>query len=249
MHRFTRIIGHMVTRNELARYLPATLRWLQEITDTQYIYDDLSDDGTFEHLLHVNVPAGRRNIEDRSFVQDESAFRAHAWQMMEERHSLNVNDWILCVDADEMVTATDPADTREVLTEVIERHMDAGAVTLPVNEVFGFDDDHTPLLRTDGYWGQIQACRLVRWRTARHFPSRAQGGGSVPADWAQRSQFDHDLFIVHLGYARESDRYAKHARYSTTTGHNPRHVASILEPPTLTRWTGPLMSWHETPHP
>jgi hypothetical protein len=236
----------MVTRNELERYLPAVILWLREITDVQHIYDDRSTDGTFEHLQQLGVPVDQRSVIDQSFATDESAFRARAWRLMEERHNPSADDWILCVDADEFVTARAPADTHEFLTEAIERHMSVGAVTLPVNEVFDFDHDHTPLLRVDGYWGQIQACRLVRWRPAGRFPPRVEGGGSVPAGWASSAQVCTDLAIMHLGYARPSDRQAKHARYSATTGHNPRHITSILEPPTLKRWDGPLMSWPET---
>lgn len=243
MARFTRIIGHMVTRNELGRYLTGTIQWLREITDVQYVYDDRSIDGTFGHLQRVGVPASQRAASDPAFEDDESEFRSNAWRAMEERHEPSPADWILCVDADEFIVASRPEHTRNVLTETVEQHMRAGAVTMAVNEVFGFDDDHTPLLRLDGYWGQITACRLVRWRYGAQFPKRTEGGGSVPADWATPATSIDDLTVMHLGYARASDRQAKHARYSATSGHNPRHVASILEPATLARWEGLCMTW------
>jgi hypothetical protein len=243
MARFTRIIGHMVTRNELGRYLTATIQWMREITDVQYVYDDRSIDGTFGHLQRAGVPASQRNPSDPSFEDDESAFRANAWQAMEEHHEPSPNDWILCVDADEFIVAPHPERTRDVLTETVEQHRTHGAVTVAVNEVFGFDDDHTPLLRLDGYWGQITACRLVRWRYGAQFPTRTEGGGSVPAAWTTTATSIVDLSVMHLGYARASDREAKHARYRATSGHNPRHIASILEPPKLTRWEGLHMTW------
>lgn len=242
MNRATRIIGHMVTRNEMGRYLAGTTRWLQEITDVQYVYDDRSIDGTFGFVQRAATPVGLRSQGDPSFEDDESAFRANAWRAMEMHHAPTPNDWILCVDADEFFVAPRPDATREALTDLVQRHHDAGAVTFPVHEVFGFDDDHTPLLRVDGYWGQIEACRLVRWRPHAEFAPRVQGGGSVPAGWAASAATD-DVAIMHLGYARATDRTTKHARYSKTAGHNPRHVSSILEPPKLVRWEGMRMVW------
>lgn len=236
MTRTTRIIGHMVTRNELDRYLRATIQWLREITDAQFVYDDRSTDETAEYLDRQRIPFIVRPEEAPSFAEDESALRAAAWIAMEDVHQPNETDWILCVDADEFVVAIPPAETREVLTDTIERHTQTRAVTLPVKEVFAFKEDNTPLVRTDGYWGSIQACRLVQWRPDGQFPPRIEGGGSVPTAWTAGATINEDLVIMHLGYVRPEDRKAKHARYSHTGGHNPRHVASILELPSLTPW-------------
>jgi hypothetical protein len=69
----------------------------------------------------------------------------------------------------------------------------------------------------------------------------------VPTDWATRAvQCDEDLAIMHFGYARHEDRIAKHARYSTTRGHNPRHIASILTTPQLVRWYDINGPWNAT---
>lgn len=247
--RCTRIIGHMVTYNEMGRYLSSTIRWLRDVTDVQYVYDDRSTDGTYGHIQRAGVPVRQRRPGDPSFTEDESVFRANAWQAMEAHHRPSPSDWILCVDADEFIVAPRPDETSLTLTETIERHMRSGAVTMHVNEVFGFDGQ-VPLLRVDGFWGQILACRLVRWRPNAQFPPRHEGGGSVPADWTIGAGSTGNLTIMHLGYARTSDRAAKHARYSATDGHNPRHIASILEPGTLVRWEGLEVSWHDgRPHP
>lgn len=239
MTRFTRIIGHMVTRNEMARYLPNTMRWLRQITETVCVLDDNSDDGTFEWLREEGARVSRRPSLAKSFAQDESAFRATAWAYMEDSLNPTGADWILCVDADEFVLAANADDTRQVLTETVEKAIGLGAVTLPVREIFGFEDN-APMLRVDGFWGDIFGCRLVRWRPGAHFAPRVEGGGSVPAGWCRPVLETDDLAIMHLGYARPEDRIVKHARYSATVGHNPQHVASILEPPKLLRWRAPL---------
>lgn len=234
--RLTRIIGHMVTYNEMDRYLTQALTWLRHLTDDHvYVHDDQSADDTYAYITDTGVPHSQRCNWEPAFADSESQFRQTAWRLMEEHFKPTTSDWILCVDADEFVVAPKPEDTRGTLTDVIEQAAVAGAVTLPVHEVFGFDGD-TPLLRVDGYWGAIVAHRLVRWRPGHLFKERTEGGGSIPTGWGLGGFEPDDLALLHLGYAREEDRRAKHARYRATGGHNPRHVASILEPPTLVRW-------------
>jgi hypothetical protein len=110
-----------------------------------------------------------------------------------------------------------------------------GAVRFHVEEIFDIVDDNTLDVRVDGFWGQIEACRYVRWRPDGHFTPRRQGGGSVPAGWADTAVTVDTPVILHYGYCTERDRLAKHERYRGTTGHNPAHIASILTAPVLQR--------------
>jgi hypothetical protein len=225
----------MVTHNELDRYIPDTVPWLQTICDAVHIFDDASTDGTFEYLASLGVTVAQRAPFETSFAEDESAFRGRAWRVMETMTAPTENDWVLCIDADEFLLAGEADQTRDVLTSCIEMadNLNSGSVTFPVREVFGHADDGTPLVRTDGWWGEIEATRLVRWRPDGKFAPRRQGGGSIPANWDEGYFNLDDLAIAHYGYARPRDRQAKYARYAGTTGHNPSHVASILQHPTL----------------
>jgi hypothetical protein len=222
-----RLIGHMVTFNELDRWLQLTIPALLEICDRVVVHDDDSTDGTIPYLHSQGVtvtdtPAVR-------FDADESRFRAAAWQSMEFAACPREGDTILCLDADEILVG-DPRDL----------DLSAQPYALPVDEVFSFDSDGTPLIRTDGYWGDIRATRITPWRPDGQFESRPDAGGSIPTAWARAAVPVEQPRILHLGYARPEDRVRKYQRHSQKDGHNPHHVASILGTPTLKRWDGRL---------
>lgn len=233
-----RVIGHMVTRNELGRYLPSTIAWLRTLTDDQvHVYDDRSTDGTYEYLSDEDgVVVDCRLPGGITFAEDESAFRSVAWHAMEARFSPGPQDWVLCMDADEYLVSREPerfdlaADIEEALTAGL------GAVSFPVAEVFDWNSH--PLIRVDGYWGQINACRLVRWRPEGTFVPRREGGGSVPTGWQAPHLESNNFTILHLGYARLEDRRVRYARYAGGVGHNPRHIKSILTSPDLQPFNG-----------
>lgn len=240
-----RIIGHMVTRNERNRYLPVSIHWLRHLVDDMFVYDDQSDDGTYEFLHEKVVPAKQRPLDGTSFAEDESAFRSAAWREMEICCVPTPDDWILCIDADEFLLPqnSDGRSTRGVLRQTIRRAelADHTDITFGVAEVFDFADDGTPLVRTDAFWACIIARRLARWYPDATFPVRCEGGGSLPR--ARRETVErNELAVVHFGYARSEDRQAKYDRYRAGRGHNPRHVDSILRPPILRPWTGPMPS-------
>jgi glycosyltransferase involved in cell wall biosynthesis len=240
MARTTRILGHMVTHNELGRYLPATLDWLVDICDTVVAYDDGSTDGTVDFLRASPVHLGCRPADAPSFSRDESALRAAAWKHLERVAQPQSTDWVLCIDADEFLVADDPAsDLNEEITDAVEEASRAGAqsISFEVAEVFDTSGPQ-PMVRTDGYWGEISACRLVRWRDKGRFDPRREGGGSVPSSWISWRHMATRLHLLHLGYATPEDRKARFMRYSAGAGHNPRHITSILQPPSLVPWTG-----------
>lgn len=234
----SRIIGHMVTRNEMDRYLPATIEWLRTLVNDLFVYDDLSTDGTFEHLRDLGVPAKQRSAQDFPFQENEGIFRMVAWWEMEAALRPTTQDWVLCVDADELLLGNGPCDTRSALAEQVEVAKRTGidAVTFEVAEAFDLVDGR-PQIRTDGFWGHIRACRLVRWRNESIFHSR-DAGGSVPNSWTGQECVSLDLVLLHLGYVRAVDRQVKHDRYTGRSGHSRRHVESILWTPTLRPWTG-----------
>lgn len=239
--RATRILGHLVTHNELDRYLPAAIDWLEAIVDGPIVaYDDQSSDGTYEYLKNRGVLAFRRPNSTPSFAEDESAFRGAAWRYLEGCVSPRRSDWILCVDADEFLVVSDPAaSVREALTDTVQRALDQHieAVAMPVLEVFDYSTGIAQY-RVDGFWGEIEACRLVRWRPEGVFAPRIEGGGSVPTAWIDWRYRDDDLALMHLGYATEADRRARYERYRAGQGHNLRHIESILQTPVLKPWHG-----------
>lgn len=240
-----RLLGHMVTRNEMGRWLTSTLPWLAEICNGLVaVYDDQSDDDIESYIADLELPFERRPDVVPSFADNEGTFRWVGWQHMERTLAPRPGDWILTVDADELLVTnlagTGLDDVRLFLLEAIgeaEAHS-RPTLGLRVAEVFGFDDMGWPLVRTDGYWGSITACRLARWQPHGVFEARKEGGGSLPSSWPRASETVEHLELLHLGYARPEDRIAKHARYRHGTGHNRRHVESILAHPDLEYWVG-----------
>jgi Glycosyl transferase family 2 len=241
-----RILGHMVTKNEMGRLLTCSLPWLCRLTDGHVaVYDDQSDDDTVTYARReLEVAVVRRPGGATPFSEDESAFRRDGWGFMERALQPEPGDWVLAVDADEFLVTTDPSHTEsdvkselESLVEALEMGEQAG-VTFRVPEVFARDASGWPQIRTDGYWGNILARRLVKWRPGGAFHPRREGGGSVPSNWPCGPTPARSLALLHFGYATPEDQSERHARYSRGIGHNPVHVDSIRRPPSLTRWTG-----------
>lgn len=232
-------------RNEADRWL---LQSLQSLSGLDYIavYDDQSDDDSIDIAKSVrNTVVGRRPDGVPSFAEDESQFREAAWRFMEKSLFPGPRDWILCVDADEILTTHDqheeePAD---LLRELALHGPWQGhpCATLRVPEVFGFGELGVPQIRIDGFWGNITARRFVNFQRGGRFSPREEGGGSVPSFADKEDWIVERIVLLHLGYAREEDRQAKYQRYSAGRGHNPKHIQSILTRPRLKTWTGPFL--------
>jgi Glycosyl transferase family 2 len=240
-----RIIGHMVTRNEMGRWLTTTLPWLAELCHGDVaVYDDQSTDETAKYAADLVAAFRIRPDAIPSFAENEGVFRWAAWQFMERRLAARDGDWVLVVDADELlltnIAGGDADQVRMQLMDAIGRAEEDGHRTLTFNvaEVFEFDGMGWPLVRTDGFWGTITACRAAHWQCQGVFGARKEGGGSLPSSWRRNPRPDEHLELLHLGYARPEDRVEKHRRYSQGSGHSSRHVKSILDRPHLTHWVG-----------
>jgi hypothetical protein len=235
----------MVTRNEMDRWLTSTLPWLCELCDGNVaIYDDRSDDGIETYAATLDVSLLRRPKTMPSFSDNEGDFRWAGWMAMERAFHPRQGDWILTVDADELLVTNQAGcgahEVRLLLADAIGEAEEREQVSLSfeVAEVFAFDDLGWPLVRTDGYWGGIAACRLAKWQPQGVFEPRKEGGGSLPSSWPRALSAHEHLELLHLGYARPEDRIAKHSRYQTVSGHDPQRVESILGRPDLKYWSG-----------
>lgn len=240
-----RILGHMVTRNEMGRYLKTTLPWLAAVCgDNVVVYDDQSSDDTETYVTELGLHYRRRPDAIASFADNEGDFRWAAWQAMERRLHPRTGDWVLSVDADELLLSkTAGADLDDVLVQLVEsvgvaEECGQQTITFRVGEVFELDDMGWPMVRTDGYWGGITACRFAKWQVQGVFEPRKEGGGSLPSSWPRALHPDGNLELLHLGYARPEDRRIKHLRYVRSGGHNRRHIESILTVPELEHWVG-----------
>lgn len=227
------IFGYMVVKNELGRYLRESVKYFADAVDGLLIYDDRSDDLTPE-LIKELVPAKNTTFLIRppgspSFADSESDFRQEAWDMMVRHLKPRSDDWILTLDADEFLRMRTPDSLRQACRNATEDNFDG--LWMHVHEVWG-RDDWRPLVRTDGWWGEISALRLCRYQPKGVFKGQFLGGGSLP-DNIHRPGRTQEVEILHFGYMTQEDREAKYRRYLGTPGHNPRHINSILQQPVL----------------
>ena len=241
-----RIFALTVGRNEAHRYLIPMLVHSLEIFDDVFFFDDQSDDETVPIVAELNASGRIRPNSTPSFLDDEGAFRAAAFEAMEEDLGLQLGDWIFVLDCDESVVSeygADPSAVRSCLEKIVVAAGSQVAVQLTIPEVFGIDDDGVPLVRMDRLWNTIFAPRLFAYRPGAQF-FQGPGQFGVPCVptyvMANRNWFGTDLInILHYGYAEGADQVAKYNRYSMRPGHSNDHVQSILAPDkVLHRWNG-----------
>lgn len=229
------IYGITVTRNESDRYLDQSLRKLNGIVDVSYVYDDASEDNTVDVANVCGSTVRVRSEDEESFMEDEALFRSNALRSMVADLEVQKGDWILSVDADEMLYAHEGS---------VRRSLDALTVAgpdswrFPIKEVFDIGTLGSPYVRVDGYWGDINGVRFFRYDGDLSFRHKGMGCGSVPTKFAKSAVSTSDVGLLHFGYAREEDRVVKYARYFGAPGHSIKHVDSILRPPVLVRWDG-----------
>lgn len=231
------IYGLTVVKNEASRYLADSLRNTLRHAEGVLVYDDQSSDQTVE-IAH-GIPGTRvivRKPNDPSFLDDEGLFRWNAWRALVDQFDPDEGDWIVVIDADEFIIGRLRALVQQV-------NWNYTAIAFHIPEVFGFDYDGAPLIRTDRLWATIHGARMVRFKVGAQFRSGAGrlGVPNVPEHGLSRPQWytQTDVFILHYGYARLEDQLIKYGRYSGRPGHADSHVQSIVLPDkTLVRWDG-----------
>jgi hypothetical protein len=238
-----RLLALTVGRNEADRYLSRMLEQTAAVVDAHFFLDDQSSDSTIDVASRwCRTVVRPRGVP--SFLEHEGQFRQFAYDRFVEFLNPSVGDWVLAIDCDEMlVSDVDPHEIRAGLDQAIALAGQMNAIVMPVLECFGFDNDGTPLCRTDGYWGGIKGTRLYRWQPGGVFANKRMGSGSEPtyAVRPPQSTNNNGVSIMHFGYADPADVQAKYARYNGTEhGHNDRHIQSIIAKPTLERWHYPL---------
>lgn len=232
-----RIYGLMVTHNEGSRYLADVVAHHAAFLDDLFVYDDQSTDDTADVARRAGAVVMTRSDQIPSFLEHEGVFRQAAWDSLDDVVKPAAGDWVFALDADEYFITETP-DTRSQLEAAITAAEAHDGVRLRVDEVFAVRAGR-PYRRVDGFWGEITAVRLARWKRQGEFRDQRMGGGSVPTYAIDDcvSQVSALYSILHFGYARAADRRERHQRYvdHPSNGHNPRHIASILTAPKLER--------------
>lgn len=237
----TRIIASLVVRDEAERYLGAVLNHLWSFVDDIFVYDDASEDDSAAVAKEHGAVVEIRPAHYPSFLEHEGQFRHDALLAMQSHMQPVRGDWIFVPDADEFLVSSSVASSvsKWNLRSDLIASMYSGAINFHVREVFDVDALGVPLVRTDGYWGDIYQLKMYAWESMGVFPDKRLACGSVPLYVNNRTAVVmEDLNLLHYGYARAEDRVQKYARYFGAPGHNVTHIDSILRPPSLQHWDG-----------
>jgi glycosyltransferase involved in cell wall biosynthesis len=215
-----KIVGLMVTRNEADRYLRKALESLAARCDRVAVFDDQSDDDTCTIAAEFGL-VQRRPDDVATFLEHEGQFRQAAWDWAAHWFMLDPGDWVVSLDADELLHG-------DLRYDILSVKNDVDGLLVPIDEIWELDPAKR---RVDGWWGKIVGFRARRWEPGLKMPDKAMASGSVPPVHVG-TRADHGR-IRHLGYVRAADRQAKHDRYIAADGHGRSHVQSILRSPTL----------------
>lgn len=225
--------AHMVVRDEADRYLQAVLTAVKPHVDVIHVHDDQSTDTTIALASAAGAVCTARAPDETSFAADEGEFRQMAWEAFQTACKPTVGDWVLALDADEILVGGDRLDTAIAAAEAVS----AIAVRLHIPEVFRLDDDGEAFIRTDGFWQGLAAPRLFTYLPDGLIRQDTMACGSCPTYVAEGLVLTNTdalgVELAHLGYANPADRLEKFQRYYNRSGHSMAHVASILIPPTL----------------
>lgn len=241
-----RLAASLICRNELSRYLAPCIEHLRAFCDLIVVVDDASDDGTREWLEDASDDQLRLVSGDGGppmFYRHEGRARTVLLEHTLACEPTNV----LSLDADEFVT-DGPA-----LRKLIEEQSDVQAWHLPIEEVWAASEERI-LHRVDGGWATGRSlCWKVPDVGRLSFPNRALACGRVPIQTRMMRAQPSAQSLLHVGWLDESERVARHARYTEHDKgrfHASAHLASILWPPERIKlearaWPDGLLPWRD----
>ncbi len=222
MYKF---IAQMIGRNEAQRYVREVLEHLAPLVDMIVYTDDASHDATPDIFREFSAHVYQNS--ESLFGVHEGQLRQSAWENL-SKHA-QVGDWILAIDCDEKLYATDPAKSLYDLLQTTQYH------ALAVMFVHMWNERQ---YRIDKAWTPEPQSRIYRYVAGSPFPDNQLACGSAP-EYVRLMELtgkvlpDTGLVMQHLGYMRESDRRDKHERYMDIDGrrfHSLAHLQSILDP-------------------
>jgi len=205
------VIGIMLVKDEASRELSKTLnvfnlclKRFRSVCDKLIILDDHSTDDTFNVCKNV---ADEIYVASQSFfATDDLKLRKMLWDKAIKK--ANDNDWIFCLDADELL-CFEHIPYIKYIFKTVSTQIDAIGCKL-------YDMWSTREYRDDKYWQAHKHywAMAVRYKKDYDYTwfDKTLHCGRLPKNAAQ-SMLPTQIPIMHMGYALESERIKKHNRY------------------------------------
>lgn len=197
-----RIIAIAQINNEIRKgNLERFFSYLQDNVDDIVIYDDASTDGSFEYSSKFtkHLIRGTKN----NFVNEWEIKR----QLVEKALTLNP-DFILHIDADEILTDTNGKNLQTLADWVVKKDLD-GALLYEHNLWRS-----SAWRRMDSDFGNVWFLRFWRVRDTLTYTNRSQGLHQSPApDQIQKSERQDFVSLLHYGFATEKSIAWKYLSY------------------------------------
>lgn len=217
----SRLIANLVARNEASRFLGPVLNKLKSFVDEIVFTDDCSDDDT--PYIACDFGARVAVAPKPMFEENESALRTYAWNHLEAY--AEENDWILAIDADELLYGVDRLPALLDQSEY---------------DVLGIKFYHMwneSQFRVDKLWAPTIGSRLFRFKSGGEFRKSNLACGSEPTYVPElirqgKMLWETGLAMKHLGYVLEQDKIMKYNRYMKLDAgayHNRDHLESIID--------------------
>lgn len=199
----------MITRNEQGRYLDQVLTEMKKVCNKIVVLDDDSDDGTAELCIDYGC---------KVFVTEHCLWEGRENELRQMSFTLATReakdgDWILCLDADEIMTNI------EYLPELIDA-LDNGELKPIQADGIGFplfDMWDEQQYRDDEYWSAHKRpwVMCIKYDSKKDYKWNEQGlhCGRFPMNASENFVFTTDAAIKHMGWATELDRIKKYQRY------------------------------------
>lgn len=223
------IVAHMsVGPNEANRYLRDVLKRIHAWADQVHCAIDPAAGDAEREIVHEWADA--YSVMSRPWVEHEGRFVTEAWRALESAYPLTSHDFIVTIDADEVVIDPD-------MLKAGAAEFPGQKIALTFHEMFSFTH-----YRVDGHWKPYTAWIMFPYRPSGVFRDQHLAAGREPTYvWNLTPAKNPVSDLLHYGYATQEDRERKYERYMTLDGgkyHDINHLKSILRPPDLRPWEG-----------
>jgi glycosyltransferase involved in cell wall biosynthesis len=194
----------LLVRNEENRWLGQYINQMHKICDRVVVLDDASTDKTPDILEKVGFEVHRS--KESLWGTDELEQRKKLWNLTTAK--AKDNDWILCLDADELLIEKDLAHIKYFINK-LPAHVNSIGFRL-------FDMWNKTHFRQDIYW----QAHFHMWPMAIRYKASFDYAwidkklhcGRFPKNSAS-AMLPTEIFIKHMGWSREEDRNEKYMRY------------------------------------